>query len=87
MVASLRLLLQVLGYGSHGTVVFQGTLGGRSVAVKRILAEFISVAEKVGKLLSSLHGPNLMRFVFQARHVISARSSFNARLHPTPPRR
>ena len=31
---------RILGYGSHGTVVFQGTFDGREVAVKRLLLDF-----------------------------------------------
>jgi serine/threonine-protein kinase/endoribonuclease IRE1 len=30
----------ILGYGSHGTVVLEGKFEGRKVAVKRMLAEF-----------------------------------------------
>jgi serine/threonine-protein kinase/endoribonuclease IRE1 len=37
----------VLGYGSAGTMVFEGTLDGRVVAVKRMLAAFQVAAVKV----------------------------------------
>lgn len=29
----------ILGYGSSGTLVFEGTLHGRPIAVKRILSQ------------------------------------------------
>ena len=34
---------EILGHGSHGTVVYRGVLHGRAVAVKRILLEYIQV--------------------------------------------
>jgi hypothetical protein len=34
----------VLGHGSQGTMVFAGELGGRKVAVKRLLSAFCHVA-------------------------------------------
>lgn len=37
---------RILGYGSHGTVVFSGNLNGRPVAVKRMLSQFSRVAER-----------------------------------------
>ena len=39
-------LSSVLGYGSHGTVVFRGSLNGRPVAVKRMLSQFHRAAER-----------------------------------------
>ena len=30
---------EILGYGSSGTLVFEGTLDGRPIAVKRILCQ------------------------------------------------
>ena len=30
---------EILGYGSSGTLVFEGTLDGRPIAVKRILGQ------------------------------------------------
>lgn len=38
--------LQVLGYGSHGTVVLRGSLNGRPVAVKRMLSRFNRAADR-----------------------------------------
>jgi PQQ enzyme repeat len=37
---------RILGYGSHGTVVFSGNLNGRPVAVKRMLSQFSRVADR-----------------------------------------
>ncbi|KAF7366667.1 hypothetical protein MSAN_00924600 [Mycena sanguinolenta] len=36
----------VLGYGSHGTVVYRGALQGRAVAVKRLLQDFVTLASR-----------------------------------------
>lgn len=36
----------ILGYGSHGTVVFPGSLNGRPVAVKRMLSQFHKSADR-----------------------------------------
>ncbi|KNC54557.1 uncharacterized protein AMSG_10407 [Thecamonas trahens ATCC 50062] len=53
----------VLGKGSHGTVVFRGDIGGRQVAVKRMLAEFYEVASKeVGLLMASDLHPNVVSY-------------------------
>lgn len=37
---------RVLGYGSHGTVVYRGSLHGRPLAVKRILSQFVRSADR-----------------------------------------
>ena len=34
---------EILGYGSSGTLVFEGTLDGRPIAVKRILCQVCKV--------------------------------------------
>ncbi|KAJ2866298.1 bifunctional endoribonuclease/protein kinase ire1 [Coemansia aciculifera] len=54
---------QVLGYGSHGTVVYRGEFQGRAVAVKRLLVDFYEVAEHEVKVLqdSDSH-PNVIRY-------------------------
>ncbi|KAJ3252083.1 bifunctional endoribonuclease/protein kinase ire1 [Boothiomyces macroporosus] len=56
----------ILGYGSHGTVVLEGTFEGRKVAVKRMLADFYDVADHEVKMLqeSDLH-PNVVRYYFK----------------------
>ena len=53
----------VLGYGGHGTMVYQGTFGGRDVAVKRMLREFYDIAShEVGLLQESDDHPNVIRY-------------------------
>eukprot|EP00047_Mylnosiga_fluctuans_P022388 m.118884 g.118884 ORF g.118884 m.118884 type:complete len:859 (-) comp9244_c0_seq2:291-2867(-) len=53
----------LLGHGSHGTIVFKGRYEGRDVAVKRILSEFVSVAEQEVELLRRAdHHPNVVRY-------------------------
>jgi hypothetical protein len=60
---------QVLGYGSGGTVVLQGRLGDRLVAVKRLLARFADLAQtEINALIHTDDHPN----------VVSADSSQNA---------
>jgi hypothetical protein len=45
-IGSLIVTDSLLGYGSQGTVVFKGSLNGREVAVKRMLSQFNSAAER-----------------------------------------
>ena len=53
----------VLGFGSHGTVVYKGAFGGRDVAVKRMLLEFYDIAShEVGLLQESDDHPNVIRY-------------------------
>ncbi|MCJ1313406.1 bifunctional endoribonuclease/protein kinase ire1 [Agyrium rufum] len=53
----------VLGFGSHGTVVYKGSFGGRDVAVKRMLLEFYDIAShEVGLLQESDDHPNVIRY-------------------------
>lgn len=57
---------EVLGYGSHGTVVYKGTFDGRSVAVKRLLLDFYDVALQEVKLLQeSDDHPNVVRYFYK----------------------
>ncbi|CUS23526.1 LAQU0S10e02454g1_1 [Lachancea quebecensis] len=54
---------KILGYGSSGTVVFQGTFQHRPVAVKRMLIDFYDIATQEIKLLTeSDHHPNVVRY-------------------------
>ncbi|SCU95977.1 LAME_0F14334g1_1 [Lachancea meyersii CBS 8951] len=54
---------KVLGYGSAGTVVFQGTFQHRPVAIKRMLIDFYDVGTQEIKLLTeSDHHPNVVRY-------------------------
>ena len=59
-----RLIIKpsVLGYGSCGTIVFEGELDGRRVAVKRLLAQFHELARKeLQALIASDEHPNILR--------------------------
>ncbi|KAI0752703.1 hypothetical protein C8Q80DRAFT_1334983 [Daedaleopsis nitida] len=61
---------QVLGMGSHGTVVFKGSLQGRAVAVKRMLADFVTLASReVNVLQESDDHPNVIRYYYQEAHA------------------
>ena len=52
----------MLGYGSCGTVVFEGALDGRPVAVKRLLAHFHELARaELATLIASDEHPNILR--------------------------
>ncbi|KAF8607337.1 hypothetical protein BDV93DRAFT_603948 [Ceratobasidium sp. AG-I] len=66
--SSLVLSEDVLGYGSHGTVVYKGQFQGRSVAVKRLLHDFVTLAEReVDLLKESDDHPNVIRYYYQER--------------------
>ncbi|GFR44013.1 hypothetical protein Agub_g5168 [Astrephomene gubernaculifera] len=52
----------ILGYGSAGTVVYEGKLDGRPVAVKRLLRQFTALARKeIEVLILSDEHPNVVR--------------------------
>lgn len=54
---------KVLGYGSHGTVVYEGTFENRPVAVKRMLLDFYDIANHEVRLLQeSDDHPNVIRY-------------------------
>ena len=56
---------EVLGHGSNGTIVYKGTFSGRTVAIKRILKEFVLIAEQeVQLLLSSDIHENITRLFY-----------------------
>ena len=56
--------------GSHGTVVFKGSLQGRAVAVKRMLADFVTLASReVNVLQESDDHPNVIRYYYQEAHA------------------
>lgn len=51
-----------LGYGSAGTIVYEGSLDGRPVAVKRLLRQFYDLAKKeIDVLIVSDEHPNVVR--------------------------
>ena len=63
-------LLVHIGMGSHGTVVFKGSLQGRAVAVKRMLADFVTLASReVNILQESDDHPNVIRYYYQEAHA------------------
>lgn len=60
---SLTISDRVLGYGSCGTVVYQGTFQDRPIAVKRMLLDFCDLADREIKLLTeSDDHPNVIRY-------------------------
>ncbi|KAI0563054.1 Serine/threonine protein kinase/endoribonuclease ERN [Gracilaria domingensis] len=65
-VGSLMVSSNVLGYGSHGTVVYEGKMkpGDRKVAVKRLLRQFFESARKEISLLVELDeaSPHVVRY-------------------------
>ena len=59
----------LVGYGSHGTVVFRGSLQGRAVAVKRLLQDFVTLASREVMILQeSDDHPNVIRYYYQEAH-------------------
>ncbi|KAG0332961.1 bifunctional endoribonuclease/protein kinase ire1 [Podila humilis] len=63
LLKSINVTDAILGYGSHGTVVYKGTYDGRSVAVKRLLIDFYDVAfHEVRLLQESDDHPNVVRY-------------------------
>ncbi|KAI0731574.1 kinase-like domain-containing protein [Irpex lacteus] len=68
--ASLVVSEDILGFGSHGTVVFKGSLQGRAVAVKRLLRDFVTLASReVSVLQESDDHPNVIRYYYQESHA------------------
>jgi serine/threonine protein kinase len=73
---ALEMSEEVLGYGSHGTVVFRGKFDGRPVAIKRLLSEFYSLADhEIGLLQEHDTHPNVVRYFYreeQERFILVA---------------
>ncbi|KAI0251823.1 hypothetical protein BJV78DRAFT_1207008 [Lactifluus subvellereus] len=70
--ASLSLAVSdtVLGRGSHGTIVYEGSLQGRAVAVKRLLRDFVTLAHREVSLLKDADDhPNVIRYYYQEAHA------------------
>lgn len=54
---------KVLGYGSMGTIVYKGAFANRSVAVKRLLRAFNTIATKeVAMLITSDNHPHVIQY-------------------------
>ena len=54
---------RILGYGSGGTVVYEGSFEGRDVAVKRMLLQYFDLAsQEVALLQQSDDDPNVIRY-------------------------
>ncbi|KAG5440275.1 hypothetical protein PCANB_001845 [Pneumocystis canis] len=63
IINSLEITDKILGYGSHGTIVYEGSFEGRKVAVKRMLLEFYEIAFREITLLQESDGhPNVIRY-------------------------
>ncbi|KAI8930338.1 kinase-like domain-containing protein [Entophlyctis helioformis] len=63
---ALTLTDTILGYGSHGTVVYKGLFENREVAIKRLLVDFYEVADHEVRLLQeSDHHPNVVRYYYK----------------------
>ena len=62
-IGQLEISKDVIGYGSHGTVVYKGVFHGRPIAVKRLLVDFYDIAHhEVDLLLKSDHHPNVIQY-------------------------
>ncbi|BGP26510.1 other/IRE protein kinase [Rhodotorula toruloides] len=63
VVGGLAVSKEILGYGSHGTVVLRGEFQGRAVAVKRLLKDFVTIAaHEVNLLQESDDHPHVIRY-------------------------
>uniref|UniRef100_A0A383VZQ0 non-specific serine/threonine protein kinase n=1 Tax=Tetradesmus obliquus TaxID=3088 RepID=A0A383VZQ0_TETOB len=62
VIGRLRVGPGILGYGSAGTIVYEGVLDSRPVAVKRLLRQFYTLARKeIQVLVVSDEHPNVVR--------------------------
>ncbi|KAJ9074627.1 bifunctional endoribonuclease/protein kinase ire1 [Entomophthora muscae] len=62
-IGSIILLPEILGYGSHGTIVYRGRFQKREVAVKRMLLDLVNIAEhEVQTLEDSDDHPYVIRY-------------------------
>lgn len=57
----------VLGYGSHGTTVYRGSLDGRPLAVKRILSQFVRSADRYSIATRTIVFPGISKLTWPPR--------------------
>jgi serine/threonine protein kinase len=63
VVGRLTVSPRILGLGSHGTIVYEGTWEGRAVAVKRMLKAFYDLADlEISTLIAADDHPNVIRY-------------------------
>ena len=61
-----ELILIKSGLGSHGTVVYEGSFQGNAVAVKRLVLEHVTLAQREFELLEHANdNPNVIRYRYQ----------------------
>ncbi|PVZ97302.1 hypothetical protein BB558_006741 [Smittium angustum] len=61
--SSLKISQKIVGYGSHGTIIYLGSFEGRPVAVKRLLLDFYSSAKLEVEILKEADThPNVIRY-------------------------
>lgn len=66
---SLSITEEILGFGSHGTIVFKGYFENRPVAVKRMLIDFYDVAShEISLLQESDDHSNVIRYFCSQEH-------------------
>lgn len=66
---NLSITEEVLGFGSHGTIVFKGFFENRPVAVKRMLIDFYDVAShEINLLQESDDHSNVIRYFCSQEH-------------------
>eukprot|EP00842_Homolaphlyctis_polyrhiza_P005736 jgi/Hompol1/6163/HPOL_004850-RA len=65
----LTLTPEILGYGSHGTIVYKGFFEGRQVAIKRMLVDFYQMADhEITIMQDSDRHPNVIRYYIKEEH-------------------
>ncbi|KAI8048716.1 kinase-like domain-containing protein [Syncephalis plumigaleata] len=68
VINSLTITNEILGHGSHGTIVFKGDFGGKKVAVKRQLLDYYDLVDhEVAILQESDDHPNVIRYYCRER--------------------
>lgn len=68
-IGKLTVTQRILGYGSHGTIVFRGSMDKRPAAIKRVLSAFYCLAEReISLLLDSDGHTNVLRYYAKEQH-------------------